>query len=433
MESSSRSPGYSSPSSTTADDSSDGLEPDSPAKRESHHLFSAFYSSPSTLSALTALSSNSFFSRLKLLFRNVFTRSFLLSFLLGQLLALLLTATGTFSQLLSDKNVNIPTSQSFVNYLFLSLLNVPLYLRYRKRKQEYHLLQKNIDIVSQYEPEEAGVDDLTIGRPSSSFSSAVFSSSSPSYFSIPLWKYFVVSLCDVEGNYFVVLAYQFTSITSVQLLDCFSIPVVLILSFLFLKAIYSRQHLLGALLCCLGLSLLIYADIGDDQDDKKEDSSHPWLGDLLVLLGACFYAVSNISQEYVVKAFDWMEFLSALGLFGSVISGVQMAILERDKLGAVDWEDPVVWAYLTGFNLSLFVLYVLTPLLIQRTSAVFLNLSFLTSDFWSIIVALFVFSAHLKPLYFVSFSIIVSGLILFHLGGESAHYVARHRSSSAGI
>jgi hypothetical protein len=46
----------------------------------------------------------------------------------GQTLSLILTGTGTFSQLLSDRGVNISTAQSLANYLLLSLFAVHLSL-----------------------------------------------------------------------------------------------------------------------------------------------------------------------------------------------------------------------------------------------------------------------------------------------------------------
>lgn len=53
---------------------------------------------------------------------------------------------------------------------------------------------------------------------------------------LPWWRYALLALCDVEANYFVVKAYEYTSITSVMLIDCFTIPCVMILSCVFLKA-----------------------------------------------------------------------------------------------------------------------------------------------------------------------------------------------------
>jgi len=47
------------------------------------------------------------------------------------------------------------------------------------------------------------------------------------------------------------------------------------------------------------------------------------LGDLLCLGGAVLFAVVSVTQELVVKTFDWVEYLGMVGLFGSVISIVQ--------------------------------------------------------------------------------------------------------------
>lgn len=48
------------------------------------------------------------------------------------------------------------------------------------------------------------------------------------------------------------------------------------------------------------------------------------LGDGLVLLSAVLYAVSNLCQEQTVKNLSLLEFLGMMGLFGTLISGVQL-------------------------------------------------------------------------------------------------------------
>ena len=48
------------------------------------------------------------------------------------------------------------------------------------------------------------------------------------------------------------------------------------------------------------------------------------LGDGLVLLSAILYAVSNVCQEYTVKNLSRVDFLGMMGLFGTVISGIQL-------------------------------------------------------------------------------------------------------------
>lgn len=48
------------------------------------------------------------------------------------------------------------------------------------------------------------------------------------------------------------------------------------------------------------------------------------IGDVLVLLGASLYAVSNACEEYIVKKLSRQEFLGMVGLFGTIISGIQL-------------------------------------------------------------------------------------------------------------
>jgi solute carrier family 35 protein F1/2 len=51
-----------------------------------------------------------------------------------------------------------------------------------------------------------------------------------------------VSIADVEANYAVVRAYQYTNLTSIQLLDCCSIFGVMLLSRVFLRHRFRSIH-----------------------------------------------------------------------------------------------------------------------------------------------------------------------------------------------
>ena len=50
------------------------------------------------------------------------------------------------------------------------------------------------------------------------------------------------------------------------------------------------------------------------------------IGDFLVLSGAILYGVSNVAEEFVVKTFNKVEFLGMIGMFGSIISGIQVYV-----------------------------------------------------------------------------------------------------------
>lgn len=114
----------------------------------------------------------------------------------------------------------------------------------------------------------------------------------------PLLVYALLALLDVEGNYLLVCAFQFTSLTSVTLLDCFTIPVVMALSAAVLNRRYGRGHVAGATLCVAGIALLVATDPAAGASGYKA----PLVGDMLVLLGACLYAVGNVAQEKLLGA-----------------------------------------------------------------------------------------------------------------------------------
>jgi Solute carrier family 35 len=60
------------------------------------------------------------------------------------------------------------------------------------------------------------------------------------------------------------------------------------------------------------------------------------------------------------------------------IMGVQCAIFERQSIANTAWSDAIA-GYLVGYTLTLFILYSLTPILLRLSSAMFFNLSLLTS------------------------------------------------------
>lgn len=48
------------------------------------------------------------------------------------------------------------------------------------------------------------------------------------------------------------------------------------------------------------------------------------VGDMLCLGGAVLFAIVTVLQELSIKYTDVVEYLGLLGLFGSVVSGIQM-------------------------------------------------------------------------------------------------------------
>uniref|UniRef100_A0A0N4ZUC0 EamA domain-containing protein n=1 Tax=Parastrongyloides trichosuri TaxID=131310 RepID=A0A0N4ZUC0_PARTI len=291
--------------------------------------------------------------------------------LYGQILSLCLCGTGIGSQYLSEFKVNTPMAQSFLNYFFLSFI--------------YGL-------------------------------SLIFSNGSESFVDIIKdrgWKYFLLAIVDVEANYLIVWAYQFTNLTSVQLLDCSVIPFVMILSYLFLRVRYLASHVIGVAFCLLGIAFLIWADVLDNKDDSP-NTPNKFLGDFLCIASSALYAISNTAVEKLVKNYSRREYLGLVGIIGFIISGIQLSIFERNNLAEVNWTWKVVGMYLL-YSISLFIFYSMVSIVLQKTSALMFNLSILTADFYSLIAGIFLFHYNFHILYFVSFAILIVGSIVYSL------------------
>lgn len=300
------------------------------------------------------------------------TADFWLVVLIGQVLALCITGTNTFTSLLSNLNTNIPAFQTMFNYLLLTLVYLPITLY-------YHGFQK--------------------------WRSIVFHDG---------WKYLLLSFLDVEGNYFTVLAYRYTNQLSAQLLNFWSIVMVVILSFTLLKVRYKIFQIAGIIVACGGMGILLASD---HLQGNSGTATNLVKGDLFGLAGATLYGLSNVFEEWFVSKRPMYEVLSFLGLFGIIINGVTGAIFDRHQLVEATWDGRVA-GYLVGYTLILFLFYSLAPLILRMGSAAFFDISLLTGNFWGTIIGIHVFGYTIHFLYPVAFVCIVLGLVVYFLAGS---------------
>jgi len=290
-----------------------------------------------------------------------------------QILALCITATNTFSTLLVNKGTSIPAFQTLFNYVLLTLIYTT-YTVYRYGFKKYFML--------------LWVDG---------------------------WKYVILSFMDVEGNYFTVLAYRYTNLLSAQLLNFWSIVMVVIVSFLLLKVRYKWAQILGILICCGGMGLLLASDhitSGSGSYVPKQVK-----GDLFGLAGATFYGLSNVFEEWFVSKRPMYEVLGMLGLFGIIINGITAAIFDRSSFDHAVW-DGQVGGYLVGYTLALALFYSLAPIILRMASAAFFDISLLTGNFWGVVIGIKVFGYTIYYLYPIAFVMIILGLITYFLAGS---------------
>ncbi|XP_020088326.1 solute carrier family 35 member F1-like [Ananas comosus] len=300
-------------------------------------------------------------------------RGMVVGLALGQFVSLLITSTGFSSSELARRGINAPTSQSFFNYVLLAIVYGSIVIHRRKG------LKTN-------------------------------------------WYYYLMlGIVDVEANFIVVKAYQYTSLTSVMLLDCWSIPCVIFLTWIFLKTKYGIKKFIGVAICVGGLVLVVFSDVhaGD-----RAGGPNPVKGDMFVIAGSMLYAVSNVSEEYLVKNGDRIEMMAMLGAFGAVISGCQIAILERNELKSIHWTAGAVLPFV-GFALAMFLFYSTVPIILKICGATMLNLSLLTSDMWAVLIRIFAYHQKVDWMYFVAFAGVAIGLIIYSKGSKEEDQTAQ--------
>ncbi|CAG8673461.1 17924_t:CDS:2, partial [Acaulospora morrowiae] len=216
------------------------------------------------------------------------------------------------------------------------------------------------------------------------------------------WKSFI----DVQANYTGIKAYIYTSVLSTILLDAWAIPVCVILSLAFLKVGYHWSQYLGIGICLAGIGFLIQEDMNSASD--------PIRGDIYCIISATFYAISNVMEEYLVRTRPWYEVLGQMGFWGTFISLIQIFVLERQELITTEWN----WqnaSLLAAVAIMMIIIYIGIPILFKLSSATFFNLSFLTSDFYSLAFSLILFHVVMHPLYPLAATCTLLGLVIFYI------------------
>ncbi|KAK3066328.1 hypothetical protein LTR53_017372 [Teratosphaeriaceae sp. CCFEE 6253] len=288
---------------------------------------------------------------------------------LSQALSIILTGTNTLSTLLAMAGTSIPAFQSLFNYILLA----------------------------------AVYGGITIYKYGFGGWLRMLRTSG--------WKYFILAFLDVEGNYFTVLAYRYTTILSAQLINFWAIAVVVTISLIFLKVRYHIAQYAGILVACGGLGILVASDHITHSNDGP--AANAVKGDLFALLGATCYGFSNVAEEFLVSKRPLYEVIGQLGFWGMFINGVQAAIFDKASFRAATWNGKV-GGYLVGYTLLLSCFYSGAPIVFRMASAAFFNIGLLTANFWGVAIGTSVFHLHVHWMYAIAFVLIIGGHFVYY-------------------
>jgi len=236
------------------------------------------------------------------------------------------------------------------------------------------------------------------------------------------WVYFVIAFLEVEANYFTLLAYRYTTFTSVTLLDSLAIPASMIASKFILKSRYGTAHLIGVCICLLGSALNILIDLEDVANGTVDTQyDHKVLGDMIAIIGAILLGINDAIIEMLCKKHSTQEFLSMIGFFGSIICLVQIFFLEMDEIARFFTAESTcskasgfsllftcaIANYLSTIGQAYFLLY---------SEAALMNLSMLTSDLFAVFFSILFEAVIPNASFYVALLLIMIGIIVYEIG-----------------
>jgi solute carrier family 35 protein F1/2 len=344
----------------------------------------------------------------------------------GQFVSILVASSGAAQATLHfNCSLSAPAFSAGLFYSVLSLNLIPLYWKNRKNKtqggeRQYYLLRR----IPLHAPvfAYALIAFLDV---QGKVMQACFSA-----FSLSADLKFVPFLSS--ANFVTVMAFRYTTLTSVSLFDALAIPSAMICSRCVLARRYTWVHIVGVCCCMIGVFSNALADYESNMaasviSDGGDAYPHKMLGDSLAILGGIIFGMNNVLTEMFVRQIGGpTEYLGVMGFFAAIISFSQAALFERGEIQDFFTGVPVpegsvcapsdgillVLSFMTTNSLS----YTMISRFLVISEATLLNLSLLTADLWS---ALFVVVAeHILPsaLFWAALIMIITGVFVYEMG-----------------
>lgn len=252
--------------------------------------------------------------------------------------------------------------------------------------------------------------------------------------------YAIIAIVDVYAAFCAITAFKYTTITSVALFDALAIHSAMFVSRFFFNRRYVKGHLLGVVICTIGIMLNVAVDykedkelkgffVGQDNADQQiiaEKYPHKIAGDILAISGGLLYGIANTLQEVAVKETTVAEYLGCSCFFASIITFSQAMITEREEIMAFFGQSSTDTCA-AGEGENLLFLYAIAGILkyvgvgifLQISDATFFNLSLMTGDAW--VVAFSVFAEGIKPppTFYIALVLTMSGVLIYETAPSS--------------
>jgi drug/metabolite transporter (DMT)-like permease len=224
--------------------------------------------------------------------------------------------------------------------------------------------------------------------------------------SSPWWNFTIVGVLNYMGDGLNVLALDYTSMSSAMLLVTTAIFWVVPASCWILKSKFSIWQIISLFLGAGGIICVFLADRTDDQSK--------WLGNLLAIGSAMAAAGATVFEELLLRNVSTDCYVSRFSLPAAILSGI--------VCGSYEWRTirdfPFTWKailLIVTYGTTQTVYYTIDPYIMQHSSAAEMNLSFLTTTFFSLLISVLFYGQRASWLYLLGFLCIPSAIAMFSL------------------
>jgi solute carrier family 35 protein F1/2 len=351
---------------------------------------------------------------------------------LGQLLSLLLASGGAAQATLHlDCDLSAPTFTMALIYFVLSFNLVWIWLRQRRRMTGSMLETEEKDGITRervHQQENNNHNDEDVGEQESNpwdpLPATNFTLFGVIKLHRPAWHYFFIAFLDIEANVITMLAFKYTTLTSVSLFDALAIPSSMILSRCFFGRQYTWVHIFGVATSMTGVVINVLQDYESGQTEDKV-YPHKTRGDILAITAGVLWGLSNTLIEVMVRHNgNTTEYLGVMGFFGFCIALVQSLVFEFGDILEFFGRDPDQsstcsltmgwWLYFVFVGVTLASYMGASQFLIISEAAYF-SLSLLTGDLWSVVFSIVAEHIVPQPLFFLALIFVLSGVVLYEM------------------
>ena len=217
------------------------------------------------------------------------------------------------------------------------------------------------------------------------------------------WIYILVGLCGFLDDWTAVLAYRYTSFASAMLLVTTVVFWVAPMAYFIFGRKINWIQFIAMGIAIAGCSMIMVAQ-GREGDN--------WKGNLLSLLSAILYAVSSVLQEKIVHETSKSAYLLRYSIGTTFFCAIMTGALEWRQIKYYNWN--VRSGLLTfAYSFLLACYYISVPVVLEYSNSTIMNLSMLTSNFYSLIIDIVFMNGIRSWLYLLGFALVPIAIVLF--------------------